>query len=243
MELFDNKKINFYNFMVCFFNILKLKGITSLEKDEFKKIIHYFKSLEKYNLIFKNIEFNIDDTLRMLQITKFIYIFDTNTNTVYIKGDDSLKIDDDKFEKTLEKLVDDYIFIIKNNNKYNNLNIYLCNPNNESYKLVNGYNKSINIKWNVITDGNIKESSVLKSKKFYPDILNEQVILYLDELKMKNILLTDASFVLNQGIIDNVIVKNELYINNLDEQLINKISSYFISEENDNSKIKRFTLK
>lgn len=243
MELFNNKKINFYNFMEDFLNILRLKGITSLDINEFKKIIHYSKSLEKYNLIFENIELNIDDTLRMLQITRFIYIFDTNPNTVYIKGDDSLKIDDDKFEKTLEKLVDDYIFIIKNNNKYNNLNIYLCNTNNLNYKLVKGSNKNIDIKWNVITDGDIKEYEIIKDKKFYPDILSDNVILYLNDLIIQNILLKNSSFVLNQGIINDIIVKNELYINNLDEQLINEISPYFMNEKFDDCKIKRLTLK
>lgn len=243
MELFDNKKINFYNFMVDFFNILKSKCITSLEINEFKKIIHYFKSLEKYNLIFENIELNIDDTLRMLQITRFIYIFDTNPNTVYIKSADSLKIDNDEFEKSLQELVDDYIFIIKNNNKYNNLNIYLCNTNNLSYKLVKGSNKNIDIKWNVITDGDLKEYEIIKDKKFYPDILCENVILYLNDLIIENILLKNSSFILNQGIINDIIVKNELYINNIDEQLINEISPYFISDNINNTKIKRLTLK
>ena len=88
-----------------------------------------------------------------------------------------------------------------------------------------------------------KVNEIIKDKKFYPDILCENVILYLNDLIIENILLKNSSFILNQGIINDIIVKNELYINNIDEQLINEISPYFISDNINNTKIKRLTLK
>lgn len=244
MELLFYEKINVYNFVCDFFNILRYKNINSIDYMEFKKIIYHLKNTTKYKNVFKDIDVsNLDQTIRMLQITKFISVFKNNPNTLYIKGDNQIKTCNNELRKLLEEIVDSYIFITKNNKKYNNLNIYLCDQNTIRYKLVNGYNSSIKIKWNIITDGVVLNNPNIMIKKFYPSIKDENIILFLNNAKIKNVLINNSTFVLNQGIINESIVKNELYVNVLNEEFINKLSKYFENKNVDNEKVKILTLK
>ena len=51
-----------------------------------------------------------------------------------------------------------------------------------------------------------------------------------------------STFVLNRSIKNNEIVRNDLYINEINEEKINEISNYFENIKTKKSKIKRISL-
>lgn len=243
MEVLVNEKVSIYTFVCSIMNILRSKGVTNINIDIFKEILYYFSLLDKYKYLFQNVYFNlkIDETIKVLLMTRFIFMFESNSKIIYIIGDNNTNIiSDDKFNNLLNDLTNDYISILNSDYKLSKLKI--VDPNIATYKIVNGSNNNLNIRWDLITNGEIKLIYDVESKNYFPDIRNDKIILILDKIEIKKVLLKNATFVIKQGIEDDNIVKNMLYTNCLNEQEFNQICKYFNEKEIDDPKVKRLSL-
>lgn len=247
MKLLYFNKLNTLDFTCEFLNLLKSKYIYCLNKNELQKILYYFYLNKDYNELFKYLDIKdkknfLNSSLNLLKLIKFISESVENKNIIYVTGNIEEKILNTEIKKELEKLVDEYIKILNISNNYENLHLYKINPNILYYKLVDCNNLVDNFKWDIITDGNIKNINDIYSKNFIPDIENENIILYLNDITNKKVVIEGSSYVLNRGIKNNEILKNELYIKEIDENKINDLSIYFNQIKINNEKIKRITL-
>ena len=245
MQLLYFNKLNQIDFTCEFLNLLRKKGNYYFNKNELQKILYYLYLNNEYENIFKHLDFKnrkefLNDTLKMLQMIKFINVFDNDT--IYITGDDKEKIINQNTKKELEKLVDEYIKISDISNNYCNLHLYKIDPDILLYNVVRGNNLVDNFRWDIITDGKIKNINEIPPTKFFKDNDYENVILFFNDMKHMKLVVEGSTFVLNRSIKNNEIVRNDLYINEINEEKINEISNYFENIKTKKSKIKRISL-
>lgn len=245
MQLLYFNKLNQIDFTCEFLNLLKKKDIYYFDKNEFQKILYYLYLNNEYEDIFKYLDLKnkkefLNDSLRVLQVIKFINIFDNNT--VYITGDDKEKIINQEIKQKIENLVDEYIKICNISNDYTNFHLYKTNPNVLLYNVVKGNNLVDKFRWDIITDGKIKNISEITPTNFFKDNDYENVILYFNDMKHMKLVVKDATFVLNRSIKNNEIVKNDLYTSEINEEKINEISNYFNNIKIGKQKVKRISL-
>lgn len=245
MQLLYFNKLNQIDFTCEFLNMLKDKDIHYFDKNELQKILYFIYLNNEYENIFKYLDLKnkkefLNDSLRVLQVIKFINIFDNNT--VYITGDDKENIINQEIKKEIEKLVDEYIKICNISNDYTNLHLYKTNPNILLYNVVKGNNLVDKFRWDIVTDGKIKNINEIPPANFFKDTDYENVILYFNDMKHMKLVVKDATFVLNRSIKNNEIVRNDLYTDEINEEKINEISNYFENIKTNKSKIKRISL-
>lgn len=244
MQLLYFNKLNQIDFTCEFLNLLKNKDIYYFDKNELQKILYFLFLNNEYENIFKYLDFKnkkefLNDSLRVLQVIKFINVFN---NTIYITGDDKEIIINQEIKKEIEKLVDEYIKISNISSNYSNLHLYKIDPDILLYNVVRGNNLVDNFRWDIITDGKIKNISEIPPTNFFKDNDYENVILYFNDMKHMKLVVKDATFVLNRSIKNNKIVRNDLYTSEINEEKINDISNYFDNIKSKNQKVKRISL-
>ena len=244
MQLLYFNKLNQIDFTCEFLNLLKNKDIYYFDKNELQKILYFLFLNNEYENIFKYLDFKnkkefLNDSLRVLQVIKFINVFN---NTIYITGDDKEIIINQEIKKEIEKLVDEYIKISNISSNYSNLHLYKIDPDILLYNVVRGNNLVDNFRWYIITDGKIKNISEIPPTNFFKDNDYENVILYFNDMKHMKLVVKDATFVLNRSIKNNKIVRNDLYTSEINEEKINDISNYFDNIKSKNQKVKRISL-
>ena len=105
-------------------NKFKEENIVFFSKKELENQLYYFANNSNYKSLFYN-KTDIEDALNIFIKCGYLYRLDSNLDIIYIIKSDT-KINNNKI---LEELLNKYFRIKKISQKYNNLNIYMCDPN------------------------------------------------------------------------------------------------------------------
>ncbi|MBE6160051.1 MAG: hypothetical protein E7157_03270 [Lactobacillales bacterium] len=243
MELSVCKQINVYDFVYSLISILKKKGINEINVDELKYSLNYFSLFDKYQYLFSNINplFELENIIDALYIAGYIFRFNSNKNIIYLIKDKENENDlNNEFNLIVNQLADEVILLMNSKKQIDDIEV--INPNMKNYQIISGLYGDEIIKWDLITDGDINIIYDINHKGYFHDFRNKNVILILNEVFAKKIILENATFAIKQGRIDDVIFKNILYAECLNEEKFNKISNYFDQIEIEDSKVKRISL-
>ena len=185
----------------------KNEDIHYFKKSELEKQLEYFSKNRKYDSIFEQ-DIDLTETIGIFLMCGYLYSFSSNNDTFYIiKSDVNVN-----YNKLLEEALDEYCYMKKLCENYENLNFYITNPNN-TYMIVEGKKENHNIKWTLETDGKVTERNIklIKGKKHcYNSPFKEQEV-WFDEADFNIVDVADATYVIRQQIINNEIDKSIIY--------------------------------
>ena len=179
---------------------------------------HYYSiiSIIKKDEIYSNISFNNDLTEELYSFVMCGYLSPfKNDNSLFhiLKYKENYEIDD-YINSMIKKLLE--IDIIAS--QYEDLEVIISNPNGK-YNILIGNVGDKKVAWDIFTDGEVRKGNIqlIKGSNVVKNPEDNSNI-RLDNLSRERVIVSDSSFVIKQGLIDDNVILNTLYtsIENID---------------------------
>ena len=208
-------------------NKFKEENIVFFSKKELENQLYYFSSNDNYKSLFYN-KTDIEDALNIFIKCGYLYRLDSNLDIIYIIKSDT-KINNNKI---LEELLNTYFSVKKISQKYNNLNIYMCDPNCQ-YILLDANIMRHQVKWTLNTDGEIikKNIKLVKGTKHLFDSPFDNKQIYFDTTDFEYVDVHNASYVIRQELMNNKICNSVLYTNIEDVNKIDEMAYQYCKKK------------
>lgn len=233
-----NNEFTDYDFIRNFFILLHKYGVHKISVEELRKKLFYYYENFIYKDIFQDIarvqcaeEVDLSSALESVKFWSDGVCYNSNfPNKIFLAYDDTVEVRDSikctKIYELLDKMAKEFALRYKiEQASKNDMNIYATSPNRD-YVLLSGNRYDSEVKWEMITDGNINKIYENYDKRIYqcdnPYYPSQKILLMNQNNLFVNI--CDASYAVMQGKIDNCLVTSRVYTESTDFDRLQKIS-------------------
>lgn len=247
------RKFDTSEFIKTFLPLLQESGVGEFNLDELSKKLYYYYKTSQFKEIFE--ELSINDYEEKLNITEVVeqeknlaqnlWYEDSKPEKIYLNYPSYMPLNVWKSNLSrdglnkLTKIACDFSTRYKIEiTSISPLNIYSLNPNKKFYYLGSGISNRKEIRWDLITDGDIKNIKIQNNNgNFFfenPEEIENKLLLKNNTIKA--LYLKNAKYAIIQGFINNEIKKIKVYTELLDkytlEQIKNLGNTIYKTDEN-----------
>ena len=236
------RKFDISEFIKTFLPLLQESGVGEFNLDELSKKLYYYYKTSQFKEIFE--ELSINDYEEKLNITEVVeqeknlaqnlWYEDSKPEKIYLNYPSYMPLNVWKSNLSrdglnkLTKIACDFSTRYKIEiTSICPLNIYSLNPNKKFYYLGSGIYNNQKIRWDLITDGDVKNIQMQKNKGnfFFENPEKNATKILLKNNTIKALYLKNAKYALLQGIINDEIKKVKVYTEILDKYTLEQIKN------------------
>ena len=249
-----------HDFVVLLLSSLQRNGTCEISEESLSEKLYYYFINPLYKELFEDITLN--ELSKQININNGIQKEQSNNNIISDNLDTfSLKYNEkDDFWNAQKNISKEGLSLLKKialelsirkkieNQSKCKINIYGA-YSNTSYMLVKGLFHGKVVGWNLLTDGDAKDIKYLSEKRFrncyFDSPLSKNETVKFEDAKIITTNIENSSFVIMQGICNEMISYANIFTNLIDEHSLLEIMEYANTYYNLDSKshIKKLTLK